>query len=109
MRAGQGSCKCPIAPVTVPCYSFVIDSLDSGGLANESMGVLCPSREMGMQQGDCEYYRKRAAIKRERALRSDRGDVPAIHEELARQYQALLNQAALHPTLRIVPGDRQAA
>ena len=62
-----------------------------------------------MQQEDCEYYRKRAAAERELALRSDREDVAAIHEELARQYQALVDQAALRPTLRIVAADRQAA
>jgi len=55
-----------------------------------------------MQPHDVEYYRARAATERERAQASENADVAAIHEELAIQYEALVEQAALRPTLRIV-------
>jgi hypothetical protein len=50
---------------------------------------------------DTDYYRGRAIEEREMALRSDRQNVAAIHEELARLYQALVDQVELRPTLRI--------
>ena len=50
---------------------------------------------------DVEYYRQRAAAERELANQSDRANVAAIHDELARQYEALVNRAELRPTLRI--------
>jgi hypothetical protein len=46
---------------------------------------------------DIEYYRGRAVDGRALALKSERRDVAAIHEELARQYQALVDQAELRP------------
>jgi hypothetical protein len=55
-----------------------------------------------MQPQDVEYYRARAATERERAQASENADVAAIHEELAIQYEALVEQAELRPTLRIV-------
>ena len=55
-----------------------------------------------MQPHDVEYYRARAATERERAQVSENADVAAIHEELAIQYEALVEQADLRPTLRIV-------
>jgi hypothetical protein len=54
-----------------------------------------------MQSYDVEYYRARAATERERAQASENADVAAIHEELAIQYEALVEQAELRPTLRI--------
>ena len=58
------------------------------------MGVEVPSL-------DVEYFRQRAAAERELASQSDRANVAAIHDELARQYDALVNRAELRPTLRI--------
>ena len=50
-----------------------------------------------MSASDASYYRHRAATERELALSSDRQNVREIHEELARQYDALVEQAALRP------------
>ena len=59
-----------------------------------------------MSSHDIEYYRQRAVDERAMALKAERRNVAAIHEELARQYQALVEQAELRPTLRIeVPGQ----
>ena len=62
-----------------------------------------------MFDNDTEYYRLRAIKERESALQSERQDVAAIHEELARQYQALVERAELRPTMRIVTTDRLSA
>ena len=61
---------------------------------------------MGMPSSDTKYYRARAITERELALATDRQDVAEIHGELARLYQALVNQAELRPTLRIVFPNR---
>ena len=50
---------------------------------------------------DVEYYRARAIEEREQALAADRQDVAEIHLELARLYNALVNEPAIRPTLRI--------
>jgi hypothetical protein len=63
----------------------------------------------GMFLNDTEYYRRRAVDERAMALKSERQDVAAIHEELARQYQALVDQAALRPTLRASIPTRMSA
>jgi hypothetical protein len=55
-----------------------------------------------MQGRDVAYYKERAAAERKLAAASENEDVAAIHEELARQYEALVEQADLRPTLRIV-------
>ena len=63
-----------------------------------------------MSSKDVEYYRQRAVDERALALKADRANVAAIHEELARQYQALVDQSELRPQLRIVvPFDDQRA
>lgn len=49
---------------------------------------------------DTSYYRQRAETERAMALSADRRDVREIHEELARQYDALVDQTELrigHP------------
>jgi predicted glycoside hydrolase/deacetylase ChbG (UPF0249 family) len=56
---------------------------------------VCMSRE------DVEYYRRRANAERRMALEARRQDVAAIHEELARQYQALVDEAGLRPKLSL--------
>ena len=50
---------------------------------------------------DIEYYRQRANAERELAKDAKRVNVAAIHAELARQYEALMNRAELRPTLRL--------
>lgn len=57
-----------------------------------------------MPSSDVEYYRQRASTERELARDARRADVAAIHEELARQYEALVNRAELRPTLRVAFG-----
>lgn len=50
-----------------------------------------------MSPTDLEYYRHRASSERALAKASERSNVSAIHEELARQYEALLQHAELRP------------
>ena len=50
---------------------------------------------------DVEYYRQRAASERDLAKEAERANVAAIHEELVRQYDALVNRSELRPTLRL--------
>ena len=54
-----------------------------------------------MSSNDVDYYRKRANDERRLALAASQQNVAAIHEELAKQYQALVDQAELRPKLRI--------
>ena len=58
---------------------------------------------------DTDYYRRRAVDERAMALKAERQDVAAIHQELARQYQALVDQAALRPTLHASAPIRRSA
>ena len=62
-----------------------------------------------MPSNDAEYYRQRAIKEREMALKSDHKNVAAIHEELAKLYQALVDQAELQPTLRTAVPTRLSA
>jgi hypothetical protein len=50
---------------------------------------------------DTDYFRQRAARERALAQSSAQANVAAIHQELARQYEALVDQAELRPTLHI--------
>lgn len=59
-----------------------------------------------MSSSDLEYYRKRAIAERALAKTASHSEVAAIHEELARQYEALVEQAELRPTLRIAISTR---
>jgi hypothetical protein len=52
-----------------------------------------------MSRDDGSYYRERAQTERAMALASERQNVREIHEELARQYEALAEQAELRPVL----------
>lgn len=54
-----------------------------------------------MTPDDVDYYRQRAATERELARRSENADVALIHEELAIQYEALVADSGLRPTLHI--------
>ncbi len=60
-----------------------------------------------MSDNDTKYYRQRAIEERALALKSERRNVAEIHEELARQYQALVDQAELRSTLRIAVPARE--
>ena len=51
-----------------------------------------------MSPDDVAYYRRRASDERKRAREASRANVAAIHDELARQYEALIE----HKELRIV-------
>lgn len=62
-----------------------------------------------MSSGNTEYYRMRAAVECRMALAADRQDVAAVHEELARLYEALVGEPKLRPTFRIVPAERLSA
>ena len=50
-----------------------------------------------MLPDDADYYRARAIEERDMAQRANRENVAAIHDELARQYDALADQADLRP------------
>jgi hypothetical protein len=54
-----------------------------------------------MSSTDIEYYRARAIEEREHALAADRQNVAEIHMELARLYDALVNEPGIRPKLRI--------
>lgn len=56
---------------------------------------------------DTQYYQARAVTERALASSSDRENVAAIHEELARLYQALVDQVELRPTWRVVSAHSQ--
>lgn len=55
-----------------------------------------------MSQDDVAYYRERAVAERKLSKASDNADVAAIHEELAEQYEALVERGALRRKLRIL-------
>ena len=55
-----------------------------------------------MSQTDVQYYQKRAETERAAAARAENKHVAEIHEELARQYAALVEHAELRQPLRIV-------
>ena len=54
-----------------------------------------------MSISDTEYYRRRATTERELTLKAERRDVAEIHMELARLYQALVDDEELRPSVRI--------
>jgi hypothetical protein len=62
-----------------------------------------------MTPNDVDYYRARAIEERENALAADRQNVAAIHLELARLYDALVNEPAIRPTLRIATPSSHSA
>ena len=72
------------------------------GLPPDDTGVIMSIR-------DTEYFRQRAERERALARSSARANVAAIHEELARQYEALVDQAELRPNLRLAVSDRISA
>lgn len=51
-----------------------------------------------MAQSETSYYRQRAVTQRAMALAAERRNVREIHEELARQYEALAKTAELRST-----------
>jgi len=62
-----------------------------------------------MSYSDIEYYRGRALAERELAQSASHTNVALIHQELARQYQALVDHAELRPTLRMIFPKRTPA
>lgn len=61
-----------------------------------------------MSSNDIEYYRQRATTARKLALAADRQEVAEIHLELARLYDALVNQPGLRPKLHISTQQRKS-
>ena len=55
-----------------------------------------------MSDNDTVYYRRRAVLAREMADAADRQNVREIHEELARQYEALVAQPSLRSASRLI-------
>lgn len=64
---------------------------------------------LAVSDNNTEYYRRRALEELAMAFKSENREVAAIHEELARQYQALSAQAELRPLLRIAVPERASA
>ena len=62
-----------------------------------------------MSSMDAEYFRGRAARERVLARAAPQPNVAAIHEELARQYDALVDQAERRPTPDIAPPAQRYA
>ena len=54
-----------------------------------------------MSSDEIEYYRARAIEEREAAADASKLNVAAIHEELARLYEALADQPELRPMRRV--------
>jgi hypothetical protein len=54
-----------------------------------------------MSSNEIEYYRTRAIEEREAAADAAQSNVAAIHEELARLYEALADQPELSPMYRV--------
>ena len=57
---------------------------------------------------DSEYYRQRATAERKLALAADRQEVAEIHLELARLYDALVDQPGIRPKLHISTQQRKS-
>jgi len=53
-----------------------------------------------MLPNDIQYYGERAATERERARNAANPDIAEIHEELARQYEAMIKHPELRGVLR---------
>jgi hypothetical protein len=62
-----------------------------------------------MQLRDVAYYRERAAAERRLAEASRNPNAAAVHEELARKYEALLAEANVRSTLSIVAASKRSA
>lgn len=70
-----------------------------------------PLRSEGdtVSTSNTEYYRRRAAAERELAVTAERQNVAEIHLELARLYDALVDQPALRPKLGLFNRIPQSA
>ena len=56
---------------------------------------------------DTDYYRERARVERQLAQDVSQAKVAAIHEELARSYEALVSEVELRPRQRLsIPSFR---
>lgn len=62
-----------------------------------------------MAHSDVEYYRARAIEEREQARVTHRQYVAEIHRELARLYEALVDEPAIRPKLSISYPTRLSA
>ena len=62
-----------------------------------------------MSHADIAYYRARAIEEREHSLASNRKNVAEVHLELARLYDALVDESAIRPSMKIVAPKRLSA
>ena len=60
-----------------------------------------------MSQSDTEYFQQRALTERALARSSDKASVAAIHDELARGYEALVRYEELRPMAELVMPDHK--
>lgn len=58
-----------------------------------------------MSHDDTKYYRERAVSERAMALCAAAQNVAEIHDELARQYEALAHQPELRPEMPLAYGS----
>ena len=61
---------------------------------------LCVERSMGMLPANSEYYRQRAVAERKRAKDAATPEIAAIHEEMAREYDELVERPEMQGMLR---------
>ena len=61
-----------------------------------------------MSNDSIPYFRERAMAERALAMNASRPDVAAIHDKMAKQYQALVDTKVRRPALRIAE-DRSRA
>lgn len=76
-------------------------SLQRFGDRETFVGLPLSRGREAMSPNDVEYYRARATEEREQALSANQRNVAEIHMELARLYDALVNEPAIRPTLSI--------
>ena len=59
-----------------------------------------------MDERDVAYYRQRAITERRMAFEAGRSDVAAVHEELAKHYQALVDRRQSRDALKGMTSPR---
>ena len=57
-----------------------------------------------MSQSDTEYFRQRAQVEHAAAAAASNADAAAVHDQLAKGYEALVTRAELRAAFRVLPG-----
>jgi hypothetical protein len=57
-----------------------------------------------MSQSDTDYFRQRAQVEHAAAVAASNADAAAVHEALAKGYEALVTRAELRAAFRVLPG-----